>query len=95
MKILQAIRKGLEFVVLLPIYFYRAAISPLTPPSCRYTPTCSEYAIQAIKKHGIFRGIYLGTKRILSCNPWGGSGYDPVPEKFSFRKQKPKEEENI
>ena len=95
MKILKTIRKGLEFVVLIPIYFYRAAISPLTPPSCRYTPTCSEYAIQAIKKHGIFKGIYLGTKRILSCNPWGGSGYDPVPEKFNFTKQKPKEEDNL
>ncbi|MBP1663437.1 MAG: putative rane protein insertion efficiency factor [Bacteroidetes bacterium] len=79
--------KILEFIVLIPIYFYRYAISPLKHPSCRYTPTCSEYAIQAIKKHGLLKGIWLGTRRILSCNPWGGSGYDPVPEKFSFKKK--------
>jgi len=83
---MKTIKNILEFIVLLPIYFYRYAISPLKPPSCRYTPTCSEYAVQAIKKHGPFKGVWLASKRILSCNPWGGSGYDPVPEKFSFRK---------
>jgi putative membrane protein insertion efficiency factor len=51
----------------------------MLPNSCRYTPTCSEYAIEAIKKYGIIKGIYLAVKRIISCNPWGGSGYDPVP----------------
>ncbi len=85
------IKKVLEFVVLLPVYFYRGAISPLLPPSCRYTPTCSTYSIEAVKKHGAIKGIYLSTKRILSCNPWGGSGYDPVPEKFTFCKQRKKE----
>lgn len=80
-------KKILEFIVLLPVYFYRYAISPHKPPSCRYTPTCSEYSIQAIKKLGIMKGIYLATKRILSCNPWGGSGYDPVPDEFSFKKK--------
>jgi len=84
---MKTIRNILEFIVLLPIYFYRYAISPLKPPSCRYTPTCSEYTVQAIKKHGPFKGVWLASKRILSCNPWGGSGYDPVPEKFSFRKK--------
>ncbi len=82
------LKKIVEFVVLLPVYFYKGAISPLLPPSCRYTPTCSTYSIEAVKKHGVVKGIYLSTKRILSCNPWGGSGYDPVPEKFSFGKQK-------
>ncbi len=51
----------------------------MLPPSCRYTPTCSEYAIEAIKKHGPFKGLWLATKRILRCHPWGGHGYDPVP----------------
>ncbi len=72
-------KKVIEFIVLLPVYFYRYAISPLTPPSCRYTPTCSAYAIEAVKKHGVIKGGWLATKRILSCHPWGGSGYDPVP----------------
>lgn len=95
---MRTIRKIPEFIVLLPVYFYRYAISPLTPPSCRYTPTCSQYAIDAVKKHGILKGIYLGTKRILSCNPWGGSGYDPVPEEFTWRRKNnalsPSEKEN-
>ena len=72
-------KKVIEFFVLLPVYFYRYFISPMTPPSCRYTPTCSAYAIEAVKKHGILKGGWLALKRILSCNPWGGSGYDPVP----------------
>ena len=62
-----------------PIRFYRAFISPRTPPSCRFTPTCSQYAIEALRKHGPFRGLALAVWRILRCNPWGGSGYDPVP----------------
>lgn len=61
------------------IFIYQKIISPLTPATCRYTPTCSNYAIQALKKHGIFKGSWLALKRIVSCNPWGGSGYDPVP----------------
>lgn len=65
--------------LLLPIKFYRRCISPILPPSCRYTPTCSSYAIEAIKKHGPLKGSYLAIRRILRCNPWGGSGYDPVP----------------
>ena len=77
--LIKTVRNVIEFVVLLPVYFYRYAISPLTPPSCRYTPTCSAYAIDAVKKHGVLKGGWLAAKRILSCNPWGGSGYDPVP----------------
>ena len=61
------------------IKFYRVCISPLKPPVCRFTPTCSEYALQAFRKHGPFKGLALTVWRILRCNPWGGSGYDPVP----------------
>lgn len=61
------------------IKFYRNCISPFTPPACRYTPTCSQYAIEAIQKYGPFKGGWLAFKRILRCNPFGGSGYDPVP----------------
>ena len=66
-------------LLLAPVYFYRFAISPLLPPSCRYTPTCSQYTIEALKTHGPLRGTYLSVRRIIRCNPWGGSGYDPVP----------------
>ena len=62
-----------------PILFYQHAISPHTPPSCRFTPTCSQYALEAIRKHGPFRGLGLAVRRLLRCHPWGGSGYDPVP----------------
>lgn len=58
---------------------YQRYISPLTPPSCRYSPTCSQYTLEALKKHGVFKGGWLAVKRIFSCHPWGGSGYDPVP----------------
>jgi len=61
------------------IRFYQMAISPHLPASCRYTPTCSQYGLEAIKKYGPFKGGWLALKRILSCHPWGGSGYDPVP----------------
>lgn len=64
---------------LLLIKLYRKFISPYLPNSCRYTPTGSQYAIEALEKHGLFKGGWLAFKRILRCNPWGGSGYDPVP----------------
>lgn len=67
------------WLLLLPVYFYRNCISPFTPSVCRYTPTCSEYMVQALKKHGPVKGLLLGIKRICRCHPWGGSGYDPVP----------------
>ena len=72
-------KKFFSWILLIPIYFYRACISPLKPPTCRFVPTCSEYAIQAIKKYGPLKGTYLAIKRILRCHPWGGSGSDPVP----------------
>lgn len=58
-------KRLLSYILLLPIYFYRACISPMTSPSCRFTPTCSQYAIEAIKKHGPFKGLYLAVRRIL------------------------------
>lgn len=72
------IKRFVTSLLLLPVYFYKYCISPMTPASCRYTPTCSEYAVQALKKHGPIKGLYLAVKRILRCHPWGGSGYDPV-----------------
>ncbi|HPA73556.1 MAG TPA: membrane protein insertion efficiency factor YidD [Spirochaetota bacterium] len=61
------------------IHLYKAALSPLLPPSCRFYPTCSEYAVEALKKHGLFFGVYLSVRRILRCNPFCRGGYDPVP----------------
>ncbi|MFT3994185.1 MAG: membrane protein insertion efficiency factor YidD [Dysgonomonas sp.] len=72
-------KRLISYILLLPIYFYRYSISPMFPAACRYTPTCSEYAIQAIKKYGPFKGLILAIKRIGRCHPWGGHGYDPVP----------------
>lgn len=78
-RLLGLLRQAFVWLLLLPIYFYKGAISPLTPPSCRFTPSCSTYALEAIRKHGPFKGFYLALRRILRCHPWGGSGYDPVP----------------
>ncbi|MCM1163120.1 MAG: membrane protein insertion efficiency factor YidD [Muribaculaceae bacterium] len=69
----------LSRLLILPIRFYQCAISPLFPPVCRFTPTCSQYAIEAISRHGAIKGLWLALKRIARCHPWGGSGYDPVP----------------
>ena len=69
----------LTLLLIAPIRFSRRFISPYTPPSCRYTPTCSQYAIEALRKHGPFKGSWLAVRRILLCHPWGGHGYDPVP----------------
>ena len=64
----------LIFPFVLLIKFYQLCISPLTPPSCRFTPTCSQYGLEAFKKHGPIKGLYLTTRRIVRCHPWGGSG---------------------
>lgn len=74
-----AVMHFIGWLLILPIRFYRKFLSPLKPPTCRFTPTCSQYAIEAIRKHGPFKGLALAVWRILRCNPWGGSGYDPVP----------------
>ena len=78
-KIFSIFARFLQWIFIMLINFYRNCISPLTPASCRFTPTCSQYALEAIKKYGPFKGFWLALKRILRCHPWGGSGYDPVP----------------
>lgn len=72
-------KKLISRILLGLISLYKNAISPFLGPACRYTPTCSEYGACAIRKYGPFKGTWLTFKRILSCNPWGGHGYDPVP----------------
>jgi len=72
-------KKIINNIALLPVFFYKAVISPLKPATCRYTPTCSQYAIDAVRKYGVFKGGWLALRRLLRCHPWGGSGYDPVP----------------
>lgn len=76
----QAVKKVLAAPFILLIKFYQVCISPLKGgPTCRFTPTCSQYALEAFRKYGPFKGFWLSLKRILRCHPWGGSGYDPVP----------------
>lgn len=77
--VLQKLRVASVWLLSLPIRFYQIGISPLFPPTCRFTPTCSTYALQALRKYGPFKGTYLAVRRILRCHPWGESGYDPVP----------------
>ncbi|MBQ2188665.1 MAG: membrane protein insertion efficiency factor YidD [Bacteroidales bacterium] len=79
-------KKVLRFIVKLPANFlillikiYQYTLSPFIGRNCRYTPTCSNYGIEAIRKYGVIKGGWLTIKRVASCNPWGGSGYDPVP----------------
>ena len=72
------------------IRYYKIWISPLLPSSCRYHPTCSQYAIEAIQIHGTLAGLWLTGKRLLRCNPWGGYGYDPVPAKKGSKEKKKK-----
>lgn len=77
--ILQKLRDVIVWLLILPIRFYQTCVSSQTPPSCRFVPTCSEYARQAVAKHGPVKGLVFAVWRLLRCNPWGGSGYDPVP----------------
>lgn len=79
MKIKAAIKKILSFPFIVLVRFYQICISPLKPATCRFTPTCSAYAIEALRKYGPIKGLWLAAKRIIRCHPWGGSGYDPVP----------------
>jgi len=69
----------MKHIAILFIRAYQVLLSPLLPNACRYTPTCSQYTIEALKKYGFFKGLWLGIKRISRCRPGGGSGYDPVP----------------
>lgn len=78
--ILALLRRILIAIPVLLIRFYQVCLSPLKPSgTCRFTPTCSQYALEALRKHGLFKGSWLALRRILRCHPWGGSGYDPVP----------------
>jgi putative membrane protein insertion efficiency factor len=72
-------KKAFTRMMLAIIRFYRRGISPLTPPSCRFTPTCSAYAEEAIGRYGAMRGGWMALRRLLKCHPFGPSGYDPVP----------------
>jgi putative membrane protein insertion efficiency factor len=78
-KLYQGFCKILSMMLIGLIKLYQVTLSPFIGRACRYTPTCSNYGIEAIQKHGPFKGSWLTLKRVLSCNPWGGSGYDPVP----------------
>ncbi len=76
---LRLLGKGVVYFLILLVKIYQKIISPWFPSSCRYVPTCSVYTIEALEKYGPVKGGYLSVKRIASCHPWGGSGYDPVP----------------
>ena len=84
-------KKIAEYILFGLVRFYQVGISPLFPASCRYSPTCSQYMIEAIKEWGPGKGMILGIKRISSCHPWGGHGYDPVPKKGEAEKDDPKQ----
>ncbi|MBF03713.1 MAG: membrane protein insertion efficiency factor YidD [Flavobacterium sp.] len=76
---MKLLKKILIFPFVFLVRFYQVAISPYTPATCRFQPTCSNYTVEALQKHGLFKGGWLAVKRIVSCHPWGKSGYDPVP----------------
>ena len=73
--------KVLKYIFILPVRLYQVAISPFFPASCRHTPTCSQYTIEAIREWGALKGTWLGLKRLSKCHPWGTHGHDPVPKK--------------
>ncbi len=76
---MQKLLKILSYPFIAIIKVYQFGISPMLGPKCRFTPTCSQYAVEALKKHGVIKGTWLAAKRISKCHPGGGSGYDPVP----------------
>ena len=84
-RLMGIVSHAMSWLLVLPIVFYQKFITPYTPASCRFTPTCSEYARQAIMKHGPIKGLALAIWRMLRCNPWGGSGYDPVPPRGCWK----------
>jgi putative membrane protein insertion efficiency factor len=76
------VKKIIRKIFVLPIRLYQVTLSPLLGPSkCRFKPTCSHYAVEAIEEWGIFKGSWLAIRRVLRCHPWGGFGYDPVPKR--------------
>lgn len=80
MILIKYFNKFFKLILIIPVKIYQKLLSPLLGSNCRYTPTCSHYTVDAIEEWGALKGGYMGVKRILSCNPWGGSGYDPVPQ---------------
>ncbi|MBQ2253079.1 MAG: membrane protein insertion efficiency factor YidD [Clostridia bacterium] len=76
----------MKYLLILPIRFYQKFISPFLGAHCRFSPTCSAYAVTALERFGLFRGTYLAVRRILRCHPWSAPGYDPVPEKLEKKK---------
>lgn len=74
--------KLLKKIIIALIRFYQLALSPLKQPACRFSPTCSQYSIEAIERFGVIKGTYLSVRRILKCHPFHEGGYDPVPEKW-------------
>jgi hypothetical protein len=78
-----------SFLLIIPVKIYQWVISPWLPSACRYSPTCSHYAIDALKIHGPIKGLFLAVRRIFSCHQWGGYGWDPVPKKEEFTWAKP------
>ena len=91
MKIVLAL---ISYFLLAPIFLYKWFISPFLPAACRYQPTCSAYAIEAIKSHGPLQGTLLAVKRIASCHPWGGHGFDPVPDAVVGEKNEKRKQTN-
>lgn len=75
----------MKILLILPIRFYQIAISPLMAPHCRFYPTCSAYALEAVRRFGAVRGGYLAMHRLMRCHPWAEGGLDPVPQQFSLR----------
>jgi len=73
------IERALTTVLMIVIRVYKVVLSPVLPPSCRFTPTCSTYALEALRRHGLRRGVVLAVRRILKCHPLSGGGFDPVP----------------
>lgn len=87
---MRIIKRFLSTILIIPVKFYQLFISPFLPKSCRHIPSCSNYTIEALKVHGPIKGLWLSIKRIARCNPWGTSGYDPVPPKkvYKFKEYK-------
>ncbi len=79
MDVMGIVKKMIRNAVLLPIRFYQLCISPVLPPHCAHTPTCSHYMLDAVQRYGVGRGVWLGVKRLLRCHPFSKGGYDPVP----------------
>ena len=80
--IIKFLNKIVTNLLILTIRIYQLTLSPFLKPNCRYLPSCSEYSIAALKEHGLIVGLFYSAKRIFSCHPFGGHGYDPVPKKF-------------